>query len=62
MNVILPIDLRHALMQTTTFDVYLQRQVKQQENKLLVINNNENKLTLRLKRDNMQDLMTLQHT
>jgi regulator of protease activity HflC (stomatin/prohibitin superfamily) len=25
MNVILPIDLRHALMQTTTYDVFLQR-------------------------------------
>lgn len=39
MNVILPIDLRHALMQTTTFDVFLQKQVKQQENRLLIINN-----------------------
>lgn len=53
MNVILPIDLRFALMQTTTFDVFLQKQVKQQENRMLIINNNENKNLLRLKRDNI---------
>jgi hypothetical protein len=52
MNVILPIDLRHALMQTTTFDVFLQKQVKEQENRLLILNNNENKQLLKLKRDN----------
>lgn len=61
MNVILPIDLRFALMQTTTFDVFLQKQVKQQENRMLIINNNENKQLLRLKRDNIQTLMTFQH-
>jgi uncharacterized membrane protein YqiK len=61
MNVILPIDLRFSLMQTTTFDVFLQKQVKQQENRMLIINNNENKQLLRLKRDNMQTLMTYQH-
>lgn len=61
MNVILPIDLRFALMQTTTFDVFLQKQVKQQENRMLIINNNENKQMLRLKRDNIQTLMTFQH-
>ena len=61
MNVILPTDLRFALMQTTTFDVYLQKQVKQQENKVLVISNDENKKILRLKRDNIQTLMTFQH-
>lgn len=43
MNVILPIELRHCLMATTTYDVYLQKQVKQQENQMLVLNNNENK-------------------
>ena len=62
MNVILPVDLRFALMQTTTFDVFLQKQVKEQENRLLMINNNENKQLLRLKRDNIQALMTYQHT
>lgn len=62
MNVILPVDLRFALMQTTTFDVFLQKQVKQQENRLLQLNNNENKQLLRLKRDNIQQLMTFQHT
>ena len=61
MNVILPMDLRHDLMQTTTFDVWLQKQVRQQENRQLIINNNENKQCLRLKRDNMQTLMTFQH-
>jgi hypothetical protein len=61
MNVILPIDLRFCLMQTTTFDVFLQKQVKHQENKMLMINNSENKQLLRLKRDNMQTLMTFQH-
>lgn len=61
MNVILPIDLRFALMQTTTFDVFLQKQVKQQENRMLIINNQENKQLLRLKRDNIQTLMTYQH-
>lgn len=61
MNVILPVDLRFALMQTTTFDVFLQKQVKQQENRLLQLNNAENKQLLRLKRDNIQQLMTFQH-
>jgi regulator of protease activity HflC (stomatin/prohibitin superfamily) len=61
MNVILPIDLRFSLMQTTTFDVFLQKQVRQQQNRMLIINNNENKQLLRLKRDNIQTLMTFQH-
>ena len=61
MTVILPPDLRFALMQTTTFDVFLQKQVKEQENRMLVINNNENKTLLRLKRENMQSLMAYQH-
>jgi regulator of protease activity HflC (stomatin/prohibitin superfamily) len=61
MNVILPMDLRFALMQTTTFDVFLQKQVKEQENRMLIIGNSENKLLLRLKRDNIQTLMTFQH-
>ena len=61
MNVILRRDLRVALMQTTNYDVYLQKQVKQQQNKMLIINNNENKQLLRLKRDNLQVMMTYQH-
>ena len=61
MNVILPPDLRFALMQTTTFDVLLQKQVKTQENFTLRINNNEGKKILKLKRDNMQVMMTYQH-
>jgi AAA15 family ATPase/GTPase len=61
MNVILPRDLRIALMHTTNYDVFLQQQVKQQENTMLCINNEENKLLLRLKRDNLQVLMTCQH-
>jgi regulator of protease activity HflC (stomatin/prohibitin superfamily) len=43
MNVILPRDLRICLMETTNYDVYLQKQVKWQENKLLIVTNNENK-------------------
>jgi len=48
-------------MQTTEFDVYLQKQVKQQDNKMLILRNNENKEILRLKRDNIQKLFSLQH-
>ena len=39
MNVILPKDLRIALQHTTNYDVYLQKQVKYQENKLLTLDN-----------------------
>ena len=53
MNVILPRDLRTHLMHTTQYDVLLQEKVKMQENNMLIINNNENKLMLRLKRDNL---------
>lgn len=58
MNVILPRDLREYLMFTTNYDVYLQKQVKQQINKMLIINNGENKKLLQLKRDNLQKMMT----
>ena len=61
MNVILPRDLRVCLMETTNYDVYLQKQVKWQENKILCVTNNENKAILKLKRDNMQVLFKLQH-
>jgi hypothetical protein len=61
MNVILPRDLREFLMHTTNYDVYLQKQVKQQRNRMLILNNKENKLMLQEKRDNIQKLMTVQH-
>ena len=61
MNVIIPRDLRVALMATTNYDVYLQKQVKEQEYKMIKIVNYENKAILKLKRDNMQDLFRLQH-
>ena len=48
-------------METTQYDVYLQRQVKAQENKMLILSNNENKEILKLKRDNIQKLFALQH-
>lgn len=61
MNVIIPRDLRLALMATTNYDVYLQKQVKEQEYKMIKIVNSENKAILKLKRDNMQELFKLQH-
>ena len=61
MNVIIPRDLRICLMETTNYDVYLQKQVKWQENKMLIVNNTQNKQLLKLQRDNMQILFTLQH-
>lgn len=61
MNVIIPRDLRICLMETTNYDVYLQKQVKWQENKMLIVNNTQNKQLLKLQRDNMQKLFTLQH-
>jgi hypothetical protein len=61
MNVILPKDLRESLQNTTNYDVYLQKQVKHQENLLLTINNFENKKLLQIKRDNLQVLFALQH-
>lgn len=61
MNVVMPRDLREALMHTTNYDVYLQKQVKEQVFKMLKINNGENKKLLQLKRDNLQKLMTKQH-
>lgn len=61
MKVILPRDLREALAAATNYDVYLQKQVKHQENTLLGIQNFENKKLLQLKRDNLQIIFTLQH-
>jgi hypothetical protein len=52
MNIMIPKDLREHLQRTTNFDVYLQRQVKIQENIMLRISNNQNKKMLQLKRDN----------
>ena len=48
-------------MATTNYDVYLQKQVKEQEYKMIKIVNSENKAILKLKRDNMQELFKLQH-
>jgi regulator of protease activity HflC (stomatin/prohibitin superfamily) len=56
MNVIIPKELRVCLMETTAYDVLLQKQIKSQENKVLRINNEENKKVLKLKRDNVQAL------
>ena len=61
MTVIMPRDLRVCLSATTNYDVYLQEKVKEQENKMLRIVNDENKTLLKLKRDNMQELFKLQH-
>lgn len=61
MNVILPREMRVALMATTNYDVYLQKQVKEQAFKMLKINNFEKKQLLKLERDNMQIMFKLQH-
>ena len=52
MYVLLPKDVRDVLMMTTQNDVYLQKQVKQQQNTMLKITNAENKKMLNLQRDN----------
>jgi len=46
-------------MATTNYDVYLQKQVKEQAFKMLKINNNERKQLLKLERDNMQIMFKL---
>jgi regulator of protease activity HflC (stomatin/prohibitin superfamily) len=61
MTIIIPEDLRTALMQTTGYDVYLQKQVKEQEYRIHCLENKENKSILKLKKDLMQNLFTLQH-
>jgi hypothetical protein len=61
MNVILPREMRVSLMATTNYDVYLQKQVKEQAFKMLKINNHERKQLLKLERDNMQIMFKLQH-
>ena len=48
-------------MATTNFDVYLQAQVKKQQNTMLKLNNVERKQLLKLERDNMQIMFKLQH-
>lgn len=59
MNVIIPKDLRHALMQATTYDVFLQNQVKYQENVRLRMMNEENMRLQTLKRDNQKKMLEL---
>lgn len=61
MNVILPRDMRVSLMETTNFDVRLQKQVQTQANIMLKLNNAERKALLKLERDNMQIMFKLQH-
>jgi hypothetical protein len=51
MNIIIPRDLRIALMATTNFDVYLQKQVRHQYYKLLLLKNEENKSINTLRRN-----------
>jgi hypothetical protein len=59
MNVIIPRDLRIALSQATTYDVFLQNQVKFQENVRLRMMN-ENNMTLRtLQRNNEKKMLEL---
>jgi len=52
MKVFLPADLRYSLSATTTYDVWLQKQVKEKFYKLLRIQHNEGKALLKLQRDN----------
>ena len=47
-SVVVPQELRHVWMGTTRNDVFLQKQVKFQENKMLIIRNWENKKMLEL--------------
>jgi hypothetical protein len=56
MNIIVPRELREYLQHTTNYDVYLQKQVKVQENKLLRLNNGEKMRLLTLKRENFKKL------
>lgn len=52
MNVIIPMDLRHALQTATTYDVLLQQQVKYQENVIIRMLNENDKAMLTLKKEN----------
>ena len=61
MKVFLPADLRYALSATTTYDVWLQKQVKEKFYKLLKISHNEGKQLLTLQRNNKQKLQELTH-
>ena len=61
MSVVVPQDLRHVWMGTTRNDVFLQKQVKHQENKMLIITNFENKKMLELQRDNQKIMSRLNH-
>jgi hypothetical protein len=59
MRVIIPRNLRHALSQTTAFDVHLQNQIEQQQNKELMLNNVENKLITKMKLDQRNQMSAL---
>jgi hypothetical protein len=62
MRVIIPKDLRTALGNTTAYDVHLQNQIKMQENRELVMQNNENKVLIQLKLDQRQEMSALQNS
>ncbi|CDW91625.1 UNKNOWN [Stylonychia lemnae] len=59
MNVIIPKDLRIALQQATAYDVFLQNQVRFQENVKLRLMNEENKKIQTLKRENQKKMLEL---
>ena len=61
MKVFLPADLRYSLSATTTYDVWLQKQVKEKFYKLLKIQHHEGRALLKLQRDNKQKLQELSH-
>jgi len=58
-NVIIPIDLRLALQQTTAYDVFLQNQVKFQENVRLRMMNDNDKTLRTLQRENEKKMLDL---
>ena len=53
MAVVIPEDLRSSLNYVTNYDVYLQKQVKQHDYRIMKQNYNEEYAILKLKRDNM---------
>jgi regulator of protease activity HflC (stomatin/prohibitin superfamily) len=58
-NIIVPKDLRTALSDTTKYDVKLQNEIKKQKNKILVLNNNEEKALSMLKLNQTQEMSLL---
>lgn len=62
MNVIIPKDLRIALSQATTYDVFLQNQVKFQENVKLRMMNDNNMTLQTLIRENQKKMLDLNNS